>query len=226
MIELAPMKRLLIDYRVTPEELCVEHFTLKNLDSIEVIDKSNNKTKSFMLAPLNTSYHKEEEEKIEPNITKENTSKSKNSDTKNEDKSDMESFTRGDIVKELKFLQSPIDIAPLCIDANKEYELQFRNEVDLGVIINPKLQGSINLESSFFKDESKMTHSKNKYSRFTSQKSFVDSLGNFNESILNQMVEIGYTRDNIIHSLRSNELTYCTACYYLLMKNVEDPRKI
>lgn len=42
----------------------------------------------------------------------------------------------------------------------------------------------------------------------------------FNESLIKQIEDFGYSRDYIITCLRNNENNYCTACYYLLMKQM------
>ena len=45
-----------IDFRYANKEELIENFTLKNLDSLQDLECQNINTKSFILAPFNTSY--------------------------------------------------------------------------------------------------------------------------------------------------------------------------
>ena len=49
-----------IDFRYANKEDLIENFTLKNLDSLQDTDNQNVNTKSFILAPFNSSLKKEE----------------------------------------------------------------------------------------------------------------------------------------------------------------------
>lgn len=217
-----PMKRLTVDYRITPKDECVEHFTLKNLDSMCIVDRNNASTKSNILAPFCTSYKENDTEKdaSSPIPSKLNSNKS-----------------NPFVFSEIKTNNNYIHYAPCVIDANREYELQNKENQDKGFLPYSNVQGSINLESSLYKEGNKpiilfnnqRNHNDNLYGkghkRTSSKQDLIKGLGYgvYNDSIMNQMVEIGYSKEFITQSLRNNELNYCTACYYLLMKNVEKP---
>lgn len=64
-----------IDFRKAVKEDLIEHFTLRNLNTKNDSENKNVKTKSFILAPFNSSFRKEEsfisnELKIENNVIK------------------------------------------------------------------------------------------------------------------------------------------------------------
>lgn len=220
-----PMKRLTVDYRVTHSDECVEHFTLKNLDSMCVVDRNNASTRSAILAPFCTTCKEQNDE--------ENKDTSKSSKLNSKKSNPL-------VLPELKVNNAYIQFAPCVIDANREYEMNNRENQDKGFLPYSNVQGSFNLESSLYKEGNKPIilfnnqrhHNENalgvKHRRLSSKQDLSKGLGYgvYNDSIVNQMVEIGFTKEYISQSLRNNELNYCTACYYLLMKNVEKPESL
>lgn len=196
------IKRLLVDYRVTKPEYCVEYFTISNLDTQNIVNRYNCDTCSFILAPYGTSYH--EKEKLK---------------NKNETLSIKEMTDETYDNSKLETLNKAIKYAPIVIEANKEYETK-NNGNNLKNLVLNDLKQSIDLESSFFRDQSKSKVNK-AYNALLSNKGY-NSMNNYNESIIKQMIEIGYTKDFITTCLRNNELNYCTACYYMLMKKIEN----
>lgn len=196
------MKRLVVDYRITNEDNCVEHFTLRNLDSINIVNRNNCNTRSCILAPYNTSFKEQQENSML------------------EIKQDVQISINNEAV-----------FYPLCvIDLNKQYEIQNKGDLAQGIIVNKNINSSFDLDASIYREEKDKKARKNpdsafvqnlKLSNFKDAKEINASYGVYNDSILAQMETLGYTKDYIIQSLRSNELNYCTACYNLLMKKVE-----
>ena len=82
---------------------------------------------------------------------------------------------------------------------------------------------TIDLDNSFYNDKKAKKNPKNtdNLKNAIKMNQYNYSTTSFNDSIISQMEELGYTRDYILHSLRNNDLNYCTTCYYLLMKPVE-----
>lgn len=202
------MKRQLVDYRVTTQDQCVEYFTLRNLDSMMVVNQNNSDTKSFILAPFNTSQR---------NNPEENTGK-----------------------ELLSYQNNLVAYAPCVIDAVRAYEKFNNGDKDSGNHVRSNLNDTFNLESSLYKEGNKpiilfnnqriqqneLATGKNRFSSYKDITKGLNSYGVYNESIINQMMEIGYTKEFIIQSLRNNELNYCTATYFLLMKHVEKPENL
>lgn len=202
------MKRQLVDYRVTTQDQCVEYFTLRNLDSMMVVNQNNSDTKSFILAPFNTSQRNEPEE---------NTGK-----------------------ELIPYNNGVISYAPCVIDAVRAYENYNNGDVHNNNIVRSNLNDSLNLESSLYKEGNKpiilfnnqriqqneLNTGKNRFSSYKDITKGLNSYGVYNESIINQMMDLGYTKEFIIQSLRNNELSYCTATYFLLMKHVEKPENL
>lgn len=134
------------------------------------------------------------------------------------------------LVKGLPINNHFMKFNPLVFEANKQYENNHNDENDAGFLIYPNQQESFNLESSLY-DDCKEQKQK-KYSpikpfkveitkEMKQQQDQNKEICNYNESLIRQVEEIGYSRDYIITCLRNLECNYCTASYYLLMKQVD-----
>ena len=217
------MRRQLVDYRMTNEEECVEFFTITNLNSVMYVNKNNCQTKSFILAPYNS---------VEKNIEKlEKIEKIKDVKEGEGEGEKPKSLLTG-LYANLPIENKAMYYAPCVIDVNREFERKYYDDVDEGKLIGQINQGSFNLESSIFIEDSKGRASKvNDFgswrkSKINKEYNSTSSYGVYNDSIIAQMVELGYPKEYTIQCLKNNDLNYCTACYYLLMKNVENPEAI
>lgn len=202
--ELAPIKRLVLDYRITSKDNITEHFTLKNLETIDGMSKVNVNTRSHIMAPFASNISFNEEQK-QPTI-------------------------ESQLIKGLPINNNFIKFNPLVFEANKQYENNHNNENDNGFLIYPNQQESFNLESSLYddcKEQKQKKYSPVKQNKvemtkeLKQQQETKEIMCNYNESLIKQVEEIGYSRDYIITCLRNQECNYCTASYYLLMKQVE-----
>lgn len=202
--ELAPIKRLVLDYRLANKDNITEHFTLKNLNTIDAMSKVNVNTRSHIMAPFGSIASIKEEQK-QQTITSQ-------------------------LVKGVPTNNHYLKFNPLVYEANKQYENNHNDENDAGFLIYPNQQESFNLESSLY-DDCKEQKQK-KYSpikpfkveiskEMKQQQDQNKEICNYNESLIRQVEEIGYSRDYIITCLRNLECNYCTASYYLLMKQAE-----
>ena len=211
---------------------CVEHFTISNLDSYYMVDRGNCLTKSLILAPCHTSINGGMKNEKKQFVTVD-----PEEDLNNQEKEEVLVEQKTDWTQsELQFNNELIKFAPCVIDANRQYEKNNTGgEIDNGLLINPNLQGSLNLESSIFRDDK--LHNNQKVKKFFdpysttkissgTDRNNYNSMNVYNESILQQMELIGYSREYVVNCLRNNELNYCTACYYLLMKTVEKAEEI
>ena len=72
--EMVLLSKNYLDYRYCAKDEIIENFTLNNLDTINISENKNNLTKSFIFAPFNSSYLKEEikENNLEENLSVEN----------------------------------------------------------------------------------------------------------------------------------------------------------
>lgn len=202
-MEQRPIKRFLLDYRVTPKDNLPDNFTLKNLETINDTTKINVLTKSNIFAPFSTTISNKEEQKqqsISPQLH-----------------------------KSLEKLNNIIQFCPLVVESNKQYE-QINNGDAENEHLVPNQQGSFNLESSFYNDKNDQKQKSSSPLKFQSPWKEMNKTQSqldvskeplnqhFNESLLKQVEDMGYSRDYIITCLKNNECNYCTASYYLLMK--------
>jgi MAP/microtubule affinity-regulating kinase len=109
--ELILLSKNSVDYRNCSNEEIIENFTLQNLDTNKFNENKNNKTRSFIFAPFNTSFKSNE---------KENNSNIKSNDLEN------------GVSIENNIILFDQDTNAL----NRQYELNNNIEIDHGVIIN------------------------------------------------------------------------------------------
>lgn len=147
------------------------------------------------------------------------------------------------IYKNLSINNNAIKLNPRVYDVTKKYESNVTRSMNKKIdIINNNLNESFNLESSLYKEKKKNNGNSNSNNQspyknykfnnyinkqklninknFNTDMSKDQGIVNYNESIVKQIEELGYTRDYILSSLRNNECNYCTACYYLLIKQI------
>ncbi len=201
-LELQPIKRFLLDYRVTLKDNLPDTFTLKNLETVADMSKINVQTRSNIFAPFSTTISIKEEQK-QPPIQ---------------------------INKSLQVLNQAINFIPLVFEQNRAYEM-FSNGLTAQENIIPEQKMSINLESSLYNENNQKQKSSSPAKPYTpwrdgkyqkqEEQSKEQIQQNFNESLIKQIEEWGYSKEYIITSLKNNEFNYCTAGYYLLIKVIE-----
>jgi len=192
-----------IDYRQADHKDLIEAFTYKNLDTI--VNNENNKSKSNILAPFNSS----QEETI---------------------------VKSGNSLVRLEVLNNIIKFDQKVKALNKQYELNNNGEIDNGIVISPKILSNDNSNESF-EDKKKGVHSKIN-SRFGSnlvspnverealshRGSYMNGvsssyLNKIDDDIVYKLSKLGYNSEYIRKQIINNEINYCTASYYLLVKN-------
>lgn len=217
------------DYRNCKKEDIIENFSLENLDTNKFNQNKNNKTKSFIFAPFNTSY----------------------------DLKDF-NFDNNDIKDNIleKGLEIQNNIILFDQDANnlnRQYELNNNGEIDHGVIIKNSFEkenkntddglkdkeNNINNNSDLNKKYSlynfKSEKDNEKYIKINRQKIPYDSNRNkynnmnitltysstmmLDEKIIKNMEYYGYKKEYIQKCIINNELNYCHATYYLLLNS-------
>lgn len=195
-----------IDYRLADQKDLIEAFTYKNLDTI--VNTENNKSKSNILAPFNSSQ--------DENLVK-------------SDKS---------LVK-LEVLNNIIKFDQKVKALNKQYELNNNGEIDNGIVISPKILSKENSNESF-DDKRKVSLINSKvHSRFGSnllspnvereslsnRGSYITSISNtlikIDDNIVYSLSKLGYNSEYIRKQIINNEINYCSASYYLLIKDKE-----
>lgn len=145
---------------------------------------------------------------------------------------EQQTITKSTIDPQVEVLNHAIKYNPLVIDANKQYENNHNGETD-GILVNANQKDSFNLESSIYKEDKQKQKSLSplkmmfKNNKDKDNKNQLDTSKDpttftFNESLIKQVEEIGYNRDYIITCLKNNESNYCTASYFLLMKQFDN----
>ena len=240
--ELILLSKNSVDYRNCSNEEIIENFTLQNLDTNKFNENKNNKTRSFIFAPFNTSFKSNE---------KENNSNIKSNDLEN------------GVSIENNIILFDQDTNAL----NRQYELNNNIEIDHGVIINNSDENNnkidndkkvLNLKNNIIyinhkdKRDSENENYNNKdlylndvknefifekenYIKINNQKVSDDSnrnkLNNINsiitypstmildEKVIKNMEQFGYNKEYIQKCIFNNDVNYCHATYYLLLNS-------
>lgn len=236
-----------VDLRHIDKNSLHENFTLKNLDTMNEKANENNNTKSYILAPFNSSIHEEDIEEIYNNTNAE------------------QSFLMDDMIcnNNLAISNKLIRYVGKVRELNKQYELDHNQEMDGGKIISP-MQNTFNDEDEDIKspnandynsnlnnkEENDNPYSSSNYNKHKAKSSMGmpinenDSINNslnnnvtkvnngnnmysvsgktiINEDILVSLERLGYGKSYVSKLLISNELNYATTCYYLLSNSEE-----
>ena len=194
-----------VDYRICEKEEMLEHFTLKNLYTInDTINKDIN-TKSVILAPFNSTFENNNDGSNESRIYDNN----------------------------LEIINN--DVYFFCENAkilNRKYELNNNGEIDHGILINHSTKNKDHsnlmnelLNGSKNEDENSLDRKNSEFTKLDSKRN-VSSLTDsstlvIDEAVLKTMENFGYIRDDIQKFLINNELNYATATYFLLSNGNE-----
>ncbi len=214
-----------VDYRnPNNKDDMIENFNIRNLDTDLDNESKNVKTKSFILAPFNSS--------IEPD---------------NNDESIIDNNN-----KELIIKNNVIKFSVKVKEINRIYELNNNGEIDNGVVIsmdsNEKkiynnlspspynnmspspynnmspspynnMSPSPNNNNSFYnKGKSKPFSPNNEIEDNFIKKEYKEKKKVICEDALNELVKLGYLKPYVRECLHNNEKNYATASYYLLVK--------
>ena len=234
--ELILLSKNNVDYRNCTKEEIIENFTIENLDTNKFNENKNNKTKSFIFAPFNSSLYSE---KSDLNFT------------------DLKEFEPEDGIK----IQNNIILFDQDTNAlNRQYELNNNGEIDHGVIISntngkkintnkDNKEGEINMNEDSKNDikqnnynlynkieRNKLNLEKEKNIKINKEKLLYDSKRNkhnnnstlaypstmiLDEKVIKSMENLGYKKEYIQKCILNNELNYCHATYYLLLNSSE-----
>lgn len=138
-----------LDFRYAdPKEIC-EVFTYKNLDTI--VKSDNNKSKSLILAPFNSSLNDVEKDSFVNYVC--------DIQVKNLHKVNVEVLRNSNYYRELELLNNIIKFDAKVKVINKIYEMNNNKEIDNGIIISPKGLSKNNTNES---DKEDMMNNKKK----------------------------------------------------------------
>jgi len=205
-----------VDYRdIKNKDDMIENFNIKNLDSHEDIKSKNVKTKSYILAPFNTSMSEETDNEIEVKYY-------------------------DHICKDLKLIKNVIKYSEKVKEMNKNYELNFNGEIDNGVVISnndseeeekkyspDKYNNNDNINSKLnskqfspvneLNDDNNNNYNKKDKNNFYGEE-IIEESREINENALNELQKLGYKKNFVRNCLENNEINYATTAYYLLVK--------
>ena len=190
-----------VDYRdISNKDDMIEIFDIKNLDTNDENQNKNIKTKSFILAPFNSSieYENDDDASLDCNNT------------------------------DLKTQNGLIKFNNKVKDLNRNYELNNNQEIDNGVVISPNASdeknkkddispynGSYNSKghSKPFSPPIELEENANK-----NKVNFVNLEDEINDKALNDLGILGYKKSFVKDSLIKNNFNYSTTGYRLIVK--------
>ena len=205
-----------IDYRnIVNKEDLVENFDLRNLDTIDEDINKNVKTKSFILAPFNTSVSEYE-------------SSENNTIPIYDEEKEITDYNNPD----LKILNGAMKYAARVREQNRNYELNNNLEIDNGKIKIPNDSDEKNKkEKKVKKDEispyngsfDKLTNKPFTPPNENIENSNENNKNNktkdeFNEKALEIVEKLGYKKEFIKDSIINKQFNYATTSYRLTVK--------
>ena len=198
-----------VDYRdISNKDDMIEIFDIRNLDTNDENQNKNIKTKSFILAPFNSSI---EDENDNYNSYEESLDCNNN---------------------ELKIQNGLIKFNNKVKDLNRNYELNNNQEIDNGVVISPNgsdeknkkdnndispLNGSFNSKgnSKPFSPRNEIDDQSNSY---RNKVIFNNKEDEINEKALDDLKVLGFKNSFVRESLNKNIFNYATTSYRLIYK--------
>ena len=219
-----------VDYRnIANKEDMIENFDIRNLDTADENINKNAHTKSFILAPFNTSMTDEENN----SFPKYNSNSFNNKLEKNKEITDFNN-------PDLKILNGVIKYVARVKDLNRNYELNNNQEIDNGVVILPndsdeknKKENDISpLNGSYNNNNNNKIHNKpfsapNEIEEVNKDKDKDKDNKNkekekekdeINEKALEILENLGYKKSFVKESIIKNNFNYATASYRLIVK--------
>jgi serine/threonine protein kinase len=199
-----------VDYRdISNKDDMIEIFDIKNLDTNDENQNKNIKTKSFILAPFNSSIEDEEEGNC---ISHDISLDCNNSD--------------------LKIQNGLIKFNNKVKDLNRNYELNNNQEIDNGVVISPNNSDEKNKKdnndvspynlSYNSKPQSKPFSPANEVENPNSNRNKVNfntkEEDDINDKALDDLKILGYKKSFVKECLKNNIFNYATTSYRLIVK--------
>ena len=205
-----------VDYRnISNKEDMIENFDLRNLDTIEENMNKNIKTKSFILAPFNTSISEEENIKSPNNDIIFSNFYDININNKFKEITDFNN-------PDLKILNGAIKYVAKVKELNRNYELNNNQDIDNGIVIqndsDDKIKKDNNISSNNESFNSKV------FSKLISPPNEIEEINNnknkdeINEKALEILQNLGYEKSYIRESIIKNNFNYATTSYKLIVK--------
>jgi serine/threonine protein kinase len=208
-----------VDYRnIANKEDMIENFDIRNLDTADENINKNVHTKSFILAPFNTSMTDDENN----TFPKYNSNSFNNKLEKNKEITDFNN-------PDLKILNGVIKYVAKVKDLNRNYELNNNQEIDNGVVILPNDSDEKNKKEN---DISPLNGSYNNNKIHTKPFSAPNEIeevnkdnknkekekDEINEKALEILENLGYKKSFVKESIIKNNFNYATASYRLIVK--------
>ena len=197
-----------IDYRNAQKKDLAENFTIKNLYTLDELNKKDVDTKSAILAPYNSMLSEEENGNISSSRRKESLCDI------------LDNFN-----DELEIKNGIIKFHGKAKEFNMNYELNNNEEIDNGMLINSK-NDLISLEDNEIKDSEKNIYlvknndvsDKNKNTNLQNKKHRPSSPYRpppINKDFVKMVSDLGYDEDYVIKCLEKKEFNHATTIYYL-----------
>ena len=213
-----------VDYRnIANKEDMIENFDLNNLDTADENFNKNILTKSFILAPFNTSISEEESNNIarNKNIPLKLNNMIYNKSLKKKSK-DITDFNNPD----LKILNGIIKYVAKVKDLNRNYELNNNQEIDNGVVIIANDSDEKNKKEKNYISPDNISYNSKMISRLVSPPNENEEINSninkekdeINEKALEILKNLGYNKSFVKESLIKNNFNYATASYRLIVK--------
>ena len=179
----------------------IEIFDVKNLNSECEIYMKNNRTKSVILAPFNSSF---EDENF-----------NRNSNEINKNSAEFYDFNN----KNLKLENNILKFAAKVKEINYNYELNNNCEIDNGIIISQnetktKIFSPLIIENSNKNSAKNVFNNNNKI--VASENEEIKEEINLNA--IKEMEKFGFNKEFVKNCIKNNENNYATTGYYLLVK--------
>ena len=212
--EIVLLSKNFVDYRNCDKSEMIENFTLKNLDTKNIIENKNNLTKSFIFAPFNTSYIKEELNKahliasleIENNIILFD----ENIQILNRQ---YELNNNGEI--DHGVLINRFNMSSRRSNNLNEPNKNTKEKKGDNSVINEEEKND-KKEIDLTQEEKIIIKNRNKNNNINSEITFSDN-DILDENVIINMQNLGYDKKYIKKCITNNELNYCSATYYLLL---------
>ena len=199
-----------IDFKYANKEDLIENFTLKNMDSLQDTENQNINTKSFILAPFNSSL-KKSDNFLNQDILIENEvikiiGKAKDAN-RNYELNNNGEIDNGILINQIEPKEKDVL-------SNRESPLlsPFSNSKE-------KISKPVSPQKELVEKRlSNMPSPKESNKTKEQSNTFVVGIDDIylDESVVKIVEEIGYNRDYIIKSLFNNDLNYAVGAYFLL----------
>ena len=209
-----------VDYRnIANKDDMIENFNIKNLNTIDENISKNVNTKSFILAPFNTSIS--ENDNNNNSINNDLLFNIMNNKSIKKIK-EITDFNNPD----LKILNGAIKYVSKVKDINRDYELNNNQEIDNGVVIKSKDSDDKNKKDNEISplngSYNNIIHNKvviptNEFEEINNENN-IKKENEINEKALDILENLGYNKSYVKECFNKNIFNYATASYRLIVK--------